>query len=52
MELLDQAKSDELRETLMTRKHTDTIEKRLEELRAASVITIAPRVQDLLDKEK
>jgi len=37
---------------LFARKETEAIEARLAELRSTATITIAPRVQDLINKEK
>jgi peptidyl-prolyl cis-trans isomerase D len=52
MEELEAAKREELSKALLSRKQTEVIEKRLAELRATAAITITPRVQDLLNKEK
>jgi peptidyl-prolyl cis-trans isomerase D len=49
---LDEAKRDELRKSIFSRKQKEAIEKRLEELRSTSTIVITPRVLDLLNKEK
>lgn len=48
---LDQQKREELRGTILVRKQSEAVEKRLAELRNSAIITIAPRVQDLLNKE-
>jgi peptidyl-prolyl cis-trans isomerase D len=50
--LLDEAKREELKKTLLSRMQNEAIEQRLEELRSAATIVIAPRVQDLINKEK
>ncbi|MEJ2197259.1 MAG: SurA N-terminal domain-containing protein [Desulfuromonadales bacterium] len=52
MTALDQAKREELYNSLFARKETEAIEARLAELRSTATITIAPRVQDLINKEK
>ena len=52
MSALDEAKREELRKTLFSRRQAEVIEQRLSELRSAATISIAPRVQDLLNKEK
>ena len=52
MTALDQAKREELFNSLFARKETEAIEARLAELRSTATITIAPRVQDLINKEK
>ena len=49
---LDETKREELSKSLLSRKQNEAIEKRLAELRSTATITIAPRVQDLLNKEK
>jgi len=48
---LDEAQRKVLREALLERKQNDAVQKRLEELKAAATIDIAPQVQDLLAKE-
>ena len=48
---LDQQKREELKGTILVRKQSEAVEKRLAELRNSAIITIAPRVQDLLNKE-
>ena len=50
--LLDEAKREELKKTILTRKQNEAVTKRLEELRNAATIVIAPRVQDLINREK
>ena len=50
--LLDAAKREELSKSLLNRKQNEATEKRLEELRSAATIAIAPRVQAMLNKEK
>ncbi|MEJ2470746.1 MAG: SurA N-terminal domain-containing protein [Desulfuromonadales bacterium] len=52
MAQLDEAKRQELRNTVRNRKQTEIIENRLDELRSTATITIAPAVQNLLNKEK
>ena len=52
MTALDQAKREELYNSLFARKETEAIEARLAELRSTATISIAPRVQDLINKEK
>jgi peptidyl-prolyl cis-trans isomerase D len=52
MTLLDEAKRAELEKTILSRKQNEAVANRLEELRSAATIVIAPRVQDLLNKEK
>jgi peptidyl-prolyl cis-trans isomerase D len=52
MSQLEQQRRDELRDTILARKQNEAVEKRLAELRSSAIITIAPRVQDLLNKEK
>ena len=52
MAALDQAKREELYNSLLARKQTEAIEARLVELRSTAAITISPRVQSLLNKEK
>ncbi len=49
--LLGSAEREQLRQSLLERKQTDVIKKRLEELKAGAVIEITPQVQALLDKE-
>ena len=50
--LLDEAKRAELQKTILSRKQNEAVANRLEELRSAATIIIAPRIQDLLNKEK
>jgi peptidyl-prolyl cis-trans isomerase D len=50
--LLDEAKRAELQKTILSRKQNEAVENRLEELRSAATIVIAPRIQDLINKEK
>ena len=50
--LLDEAKRAELQKTILSRKQNEAVANRLEELRSAATIVIAPRIQDLLNKEK
>ena len=52
MTALDQTKREELYNSLFARKETEAIEARLAELRSTATISIAPRVQDLINKEK
>ncbi len=52
MTQLDEAKRQELRNAVRNRKQTEVIENRLDELRSTATITIAPAVQNLLNKEK
>ncbi len=52
MTQLDQAKREELETTILTRKQNEVVTQRLEELRGEATIVIAPRVQDLINKEK
>ena len=40
------------RKSILSRKQNEATEQRLAELRSAATITIAPRVQDMLNKEK
>jgi peptidyl-prolyl cis-trans isomerase D len=49
---LDEAKREELSKALLSRKQNEAVEQRLAELRSKATIIIAPRVQDLLNKEK
>ncbi len=49
---LDETKRQELYKSILTRKQNEAIEQHLAELRSAATIEIAPRVQDLLNKEK
>jgi peptidyl-prolyl cis-trans isomerase D len=49
---LDQAKREELYNSLLARKQTEAIEARLAELRSTAAISISPRVQSMLNKEK
>ena len=50
--LLDEAKRAELQKTILSRKQNEAVANRLEELRSAATIVIAPRIQDLPNKEK
>jgi len=50
--LLDETKRAELQKTILSRKQNEAVENRLEELRSAATIVIAPRIQDLINKEK
>ena len=50
--LLDEAKRAELQKTILSRKQNEAVANRLEELRSTATIVIAPRIQDLLNKEK
>jgi len=50
--LLDETKREELSKSILSRKQNEATEQRLAELRSAATITIAPRVQDMLNKEK
>ena len=50
--LLDEAKRAELQKTILSRKQNEAVANRLEELRSAATIVIAPRIQDLINKEK
>jgi len=52
MTALDAAKREELYNSLFARKETEAIEARLAELRSTATISIAPRVRDLINKEK
>ncbi len=52
MTALDQAKREELYNSLFARKQTEAIEARLAELRSTATITISARVQDLVNKER
>ena len=52
MTALDEAKQQELYKSLFARKQNEAIEQRLAELRSAAAISISPRVQDLINKEK
>jgi len=49
---LDEAKREELNKSILSRKQNEATEQRLAELRSAATIAIAPRVQDMLNKEK
>jgi len=49
---LDEVKREELNKSILSRKQNEATEQRLAELRSAATITIAPRVQDMLNKEK
>lgn len=49
---LDEAKREELKKSILSRKQNEAVEQRLEELRSTATIVIAPRVQDLINKEK
>ena len=49
---LDETKRQELYKSILSRKQNEAIEKRLADLRSVATIVIAPRVQDLLNKEK
>ncbi len=49
---LDEAKRGELYKSLLSRKQNEAIEQHLAKLRSAATITISPRTQDLLNKEK
>ncbi len=49
---LDETKRQELYKSILNRKQNEAIEQHLAELRSAATIEIAPRVQDLLNKEK
>ncbi|MBE0575750.1 MAG: SurA N-terminal domain-containing protein [Desulfuromonadales bacterium] len=49
---LDAAKREELRKSILSRKQNEAVEQRLAELRNAATITIAPRTQSMLNKEK
>ncbi len=50
--LLDEAKRAELQKTILSRKQNEAVANRLKELRSAATIVIAPRIQDLINKEK
>ena len=50
--LLDEAKRAELQKTILSRKQNEAVANRLEELRSAATIVIAPRIQDMINKEK
>jgi peptidyl-prolyl cis-trans isomerase D len=50
--LLDETKRAELQKTILSRKQNEAVANRLEELRSAATIVIAPRIQDLINKEK
>ena len=50
--LLDEAKRAELQKTILSRKQNEAVANRLEELRSTATIVIAPRIQDLINKEK
>lgn len=49
---LDETKRQELYKSILSRKQNEAIEQRLADLRSVATIVIAPRVQDLLNKEK
>jgi peptidyl-prolyl cis-trans isomerase D len=49
---LDETKREELQKSILSRKQSEAVEQRLTELRSAATIVIAPRVQDMLNKEK
>jgi peptidyl-prolyl cis-trans isomerase D len=49
---LDDAKREELHKSILSRKQNEAVEQRLAELRSEATIVIAPRVQDMLSKEK
>ena len=49
--LLDGTQKEQLRKTVLERKQNDAVKKRLEELKSGAAIEIAPRLQELLDKE-
>lgn len=49
---LDETKRTELNDAILARKKNEAVQQKLDELRATSVITIAPNVQAMLDKEK
>ena len=49
---LDAAKREELQKSILSRKQNEATEQRLEALRSTATIQIAPRVQDVLNKEK
>ncbi|MCK4507472.1 MAG: peptidylprolyl isomerase, partial [Desulfuromonadales bacterium] len=49
---LDEAKREELQKSILSRKQNEATAQRLEELRSTATIQIAPRVQDVLNKEK
>lgn len=49
---LDEDRRAELHKSLLARNQTEAVEKRLAELRSAASITISPRVQNFLNKEK
>ncbi|MDT8441748.1 MAG: SurA N-terminal domain-containing protein [Desulfuromonadales bacterium] len=51
LEALDEATRSELHDSLLSRKQTESVQQQIDSLRAAAVITIAPRVQALLAKE-
>ena len=50
--LLDEAKRAELQKTILSRKQNEAVANRLEELRSEATIVIAPRIQDMINKEK
>ena len=50
--MLDEAKRAELHKTILSRTQNDAVTNRLEELRSAATIAIAPRIQDMINKEK
>jgi peptidyl-prolyl cis-trans isomerase D len=49
---LDEAKREELRKSILSRKQNEAVEQRLAALRSAATIAISPRAQDMLNKEK
>ena len=51
MTALDQAKREELYNSLFARKQTEAIEARLAELRSTAASTISARIQDMVNKE-
>ena len=48
---LDDTQRKQLRQSLLERKQGEVVQKRLDELKKAAQIEIAPQVQALLDKE-
>ena len=52
MDTLDAAKREELYKSLLSRRQSEAVQKRLTELRDSAAIVIAPSVQALLNKEK
>jgi peptidyl-prolyl cis-trans isomerase D len=48
---LDDAKRAELRSSILNRKRSEAVQKRIEELKASAVIEISPGLQDMLNKE-